>query len=312
MAEEQRSVAVAGAGAVGSYFGGMLARAGVPVTLIGRTAHMDAIARNGLRFEGLRVRERIPIASSTAIESVRSADLVLFCVKTADTETAAREIEPHLLPGATVLSFQNGVDNVERIHRATGLHAIPVAVYVAVAVSAPGEITHTGRGDLVMGYRAGWPRRPELAGIARLFESAGIPCRISENIEAELWTKMAMNCAYNAISALGRERYGRILEFAPARDLMRRAIIETTAVARAEGVDLPDDDLVEAAMKLGEAMRDATSSMAQDLARGRRTEIDSLNGYVARRGAELGVPAPVNEMLATLIGLLERSTIGRW
>ena len=116
---------------------------------------------------------------------------------------------------------------------------------------------------------------------------------------------MAMNCAYNAVSALGRAKYGRMARDPGAREVLRRAVEETAAVARAGGVRLPDTDLVGAAFRLGEAMSEATSSTAQDLARGRRTEIDSLNGYVARRGAELGVDAPVNQALHALVKLLE-------
>jgi 2-dehydropantoate 2-reductase len=306
--EDRPAVAVVGAGAVGCYFGGMLARSGLPVTLIGRAAHVQAIARDGLLIEGLRVHERIPVGASTSIaEGVRGARVVLFSVKTVDTETAAREMLPFLSPEAAVLSFQNGVDNVDRIYSAVGWRAIPAAVYVAAEMSAPGQVTHTGRGDLVIGHRAGWPRQPSLEKLAAMFERAEIPCRISPAIEIDLWSKMAMNCAYNAISALTRARYGPISQFQPVRHLMERAIAETVAVARAEGVSLSETAMVEAALRLGEAMQLATSSTAQDIARGRPTEIDSLNGYVSRRAAALGIAAPVSDTLYALVKLLEQS-----
>ncbi len=308
---DRPAVAVVGAGAVGCYFGGMLARAGVPVVLIGRARHMEAIARDGLLFQGLRIHERIPLAASTSLEPVRGAKVVLLCVKTVDTETAAREICPLLGPEAILLNLQNGVDNVDRVFATTGIRAIPVAVYVAAAMTEPGHVTHTGRGDLIVGYRAGWPREPDLRPVAALFEQAEVPCRISDHIEVELWSKMAMNCAYNAISALARARYGRILEFEPVRAVMRSAIAETVAVARAEGVALPEPALVEAAFQLGEAMRGARSSTAQDIERGRPTEIDSLNGFIARRGAALGIPTPVNETLSALVKLREQTGISQ-
>jgi len=310
-AKDWPAVAVVGAGAVGCYFGGMLARSGVPVTLIGRARHMEAIARDGLLLEGSRVHERIPVAASTSIESVRGAQVIVFCVKTVDTETAARELHPLLCPEAAVLSFQNGVDNVDRICSATQLRAIPVAVYVAAAMTAPGHVIHTGRGDLVMGHRAGWPPQPGLEPLAAMFEHAGIPCKISDTIETDLWTKMVMNCAYNAISALTRARYGRIIQFDPLRAVMQRAIAETVAVAHADGVSLSEPALVEATLQLGEAMSGALSSTAQDISRGKPTEIDSLNGYVVRRGSALGIPTPVNDTLSALIKLLEQSDIPR-
>jgi 2-dehydropantoate 2-reductase len=307
-ADHWPAVAVVGAGAVGCYFGGMLARSGVPVTLIGRQPHMQAIARDGLHLNGLRVQERISMAVSTSIpEGVRDARVVLFAVKTVDTETAAREMHPFLSPEAAVLSFQNGVDNVDRIYSATGLRAIPAAVYVAAEMTAPGEVTQTGRGDLVVGHRAGWPREPGLKPLAAMFEHAEIPCRIADTIETELWTKMVMNCAYNAISALTRTRYGRLARFEPVRGPIERAIAETVAVARAEGVSLDEPTVVEAAFRLGAAMTRALSSTAQDIARGRPTEIDSLNGYVARRAAALGIATPVSDTLYALVKLLEGS-----
>jgi len=288
----------------------MLARAGVPVTLIGRPSLVDAIAREGLLIDGLRIHERVPIRATTSIEEgLRNASTVLFCVKTVSTDSAAREMAPFLAPQTTILSLQNGVDNVDRIHAAIGRYAIPVAVYVAAAMSAPATVKHNGRGDLVIGHRAGWPAEPDLRPLAAMFEAAEVPCKISPSIGTELWTKMAMNCAYNAISALGRAQYGRIVRAAPARVLGERAIAETVAIAAAEGVSLSAAALVEAAVELGKNMSGATSSTAQDIARGRTTEIDSLNGYLSRRGAALGIPTPVNDALYALVKLLEESAI---
>jgi 2-dehydropantoate 2-reductase len=276
----------------------MLARAGAPVVLIGRAHHVEAMARDGLWLESLHFQERVRVGASTSVEAV------LLAVKTLDTDEAARSLAPYLAPGAVVVSMQNGVDNVERIRVTAGVEALPAVVYVAAAMTGPGRVRHSGRGDLVVGDPHGG-RRGEVERVAALFARAGVPCVVSDNIRAELWTKMAMNCAYNAVSALGRTKYGRIAGDAGAREVLRRAVEETAAVARACGVRFPDLDLVAAAFRLGEAMREATSSTAQDIARGKRTEIDSLNGYVARRGAELGVATPVNQALHALVKLLE-------
>ena len=289
-----------GAGAVGCYFGGMLSRGGVDVTLIGRAQHMDAIRRDGLWFEGMRFQERIAVRTSTELEAARTAGAVLFCVKTLDTETVARRLAPLLAQGATVVSMQNGVDNVERIRKASGIEAFPAVVYVAAAMAGPGHMKHTGRGDLVIGESA-----PEW--LAPMFAGAGVPCKVVADIDAELWKKMTMNCVYNAISALGRSRYGPAVRHPATREVMRGIVSEVVAVAGAIGVRLELGPLTEAALELGEAMAGATSSTAQDLARGKRTEIDSLNGYVTRRGAEVGVPTPVNATLHALVKLLEES-----
>jgi len=304
-------VAVVGAGAVGCYFGGMLARAGVPVTLIGRAFHVEAIQRDGLFLERSDFQGYVRSDADVHIEAVRKAAIVLLCVKTVDTESAAVALAPHVGDGAILVSLQNGVDNVERIRRATGIDAIPAVVYVAVEMTGPGRVTHSGRGDLIIGELLSSTRRPgRLEHVEALFTLAGIPCRVSDNIAAELWTKLVINCAYNAISALGRTRYGLIKDNPLTRDVMRQVIAEVVAVATAAGVFLPDaEHLTTTALKLGQAMAEATSSTAQDLARGKPTEIDSLNGYVARRGAELGVPAPVNSTLHALVKLLESTMI---
>jgi 2-dehydropantoate 2-reductase len=299
-------IAVVGAGAVGCYFGGMLARAGAPVTLIGRAPHVEAWQRDGLWLETMHFQERVAVAASVTLEAARDASLVLFCVKTLDTDETARCLAPHLAGGTVVLSFQNGVDNVERIRGAGKFPALPAVVYVAAAMTGVGRVKHTGRGDLIVGDPQG-SRRGELERLAALFASAGIPCAVSDSIEADLWTKMSMNCAYNAASALSQAKYGRITHHRHAREVLRLAVEETVAVARASGVLLPQEQLIEAAYRLGDAMAEATSSTSQDIQRGKRTEIDSLNGFVVRRGAELGVAAPVNQTLYALVKLLEKS-----
>jgi 2-dehydropantoate 2-reductase len=293
-------IAIVGAGAVGCYFGGMLARAGTAVTLVGRPYHVDAINRDGLFLERNDFQEYVRLQADTRIEAVRDAAIVLLCVKTIDTETAAASLAPHLPKDALLFSFQNGVDNVERIRRATGLKADAAVVYVAAAMSGPGRVKHNGRGDIVIG---------EPSRLEAVFREAGIPCRISDNIDGELWTKLVMNCAYNAISALTRARYHIIGNHASTVDVMKELIAEVVSVGTAAGVRLPKtEQLMEAALKLGAAMAGATSSTEQDIARGRPTEIDSLNGYVSRLGKELGVATPINTTLHALVKLLESQT----
>jgi 2-dehydropantoate 2-reductase len=306
-------VAVVGAGAVGCYFGGMLARAGAPVTLIGRPQHMDAIGRNGLFLDTVHFQEYVRVSASTQIDAAQGAQIVLFCVKSFDTEKAASLLAPHLAPEALVLSCQNGVDNVQRFAKSTGMSATPAVVYVAAAMSGPGKVKHSGRGNFVIGNLppgdgGNLHDRRELDDLAALLARGGIPCQVSDNIEGELWVKMITNCAYNAISALGRSKYGFMVEDVPVRQLMCTAAEEAIAVARAAGVRLPDTDLVESTINLAQTMKNATSSTAQDIARGKRTEIDSLNGYVVRRGNELGIPVPVNQTLYALVKLLEDNT----
>jgi len=303
--EKWPRVAVVGAGAVGGYFGGMLARAGAPVVMIGRPAFVEAARKNGLFLDTLEFKEAVGVEASTELEAVRGADVLLFCVKTTDTQSTARALAPLLSSSATLVSLQNGVDNAEKI-RAAGIDALSAVVYVAASVPEPARVKHVGRGDLVIG-----PRNTRTENFAVLFERAGVSCRISDNIDGELWTKLIWNCALNAISALGRARYGQIAASEDARKVVENAVNEVLTVAAAAGIRLPGVADLKAglagALKIATQMSGAFSSTAQDLVRGKRTEIDSLNGYIARRGAELGVATPVNHALYTLVKLAEES-----
>jgi len=297
-------VAVVGAGAVGGYFGGMLADAGAPVVLIGRQALVEAVCRDGLLLDTLQGKKKVRVEASTELSAVRGADLVLFCVKTTDNAATAQGLAPFLSADTIVLSLQNGVDNVEQIRAAAGIEALPVVVYVAASTPAAGVVKHVGRGDLVLG-----PQSEKTKRVADVFLRAMIPCRVTHNIEGELWVKLIWNCALNAVSALGQARYVRIAESEDARQVVQKAVNEVLAVARAAHIVLPgvpdSQAALDGAMKIATQMAEQLSSTGQDINRGKRTEVDSLNGYIARRGAELGVPTPVNHTLYTLVKLLE-------
>lgn len=298
--------AVVGAGAVGCYFGGMLARAGAPVTLIGRPAHVEAVRRDGLLLDTLQFREHVKADASTEAAAVAGAELVLVCVKSGDTEAAARSIAPHLALDATVVSLQNGVDNAARMRPLVPVEVLAAVVYVGTQMAGPGHVRHTGRGDLVIGGQAGSAEGAHRAAdVAAVFERAGVPCKVSPNVDGELWTKLIINSAYNAACALSRLQYGPMIASPHARELMARVVDEAVAVARADGVPLDTAGLLDRVMKVGEAMPTQISSTAQDIGLGKATEIDALNGHVARRGAELGVPTPVNRTLHQLVKLLE-------
>ena len=307
MASDRVRVAVFGAGAVGCFYGGMLARAGHEVTLIGRPAHVEAICQAGLHFEGLQFDEHIRVAASTAPEAVRGASLVLFCVKSTDTAQGAAQIAPFLEPGSVVLNLQNGVDNAERIQAAVRQPVIPAVVYVATEMAGPGHLKHHGRGELVIGApdgKASAALAGLLADVQRWFAAAGVQVTISDNVAGELWAKLVVNCAYNAISAISQLPYGEMIRGAGVKEVMRDVVAETLAVAKASGVRTAPE-LVDNVYRIAEWMPTQYSSTAQDLQRGRPTEIDHLNGYVVKRGDALGIPVPANRVLWALVRLIE-------
>ena len=294
-------IAVMGAGAVGCYYGGMLARAGHDVTLIGRPNHVDAIQRDGLLLDTQSFKEQVRLQASTEPSAVAGATLVLFCVKSTDTESAAAAIRPHLLPGALVLSLQNGVDNAVRLQAALPAQEVAASVvYVATEMPGPGHVKHNGRGELVIAAS------PSSAEAAALLAAAGVPTDISANVEGALWAKLILNCAYNALSALTGLPYGPIVHNAEldTAATMADVVRECQAVAQASGIVLPGT-LLQDVLGLADTMPAQHSSTAQDLARGKPTEIDHLNGYVVKRGAALGVPTPLNHALQVLVKLAE-------
>ena len=310
VAPATKRVAVMGAGAVGSYFGGMLARAGVPVMMIARGAYVEAVRRNKLFLDTVTFQERVALDVSRDASAVRDAHVVLFCVKSLDNEAAARAIAPHLSADAIVVSLQNGVDNVERIRAAAGIDALPAVVYVAAAMPEPGHVKHSGRGVLGVGEFAGrsasaGSQPPRTEQIAALFASANVPCRVSADILGDMWQKFITNCGANAVSAIAQMSYGDIARYDESRELMSRVVEECIAVARAAGVRTPGPGFTEKWLANLAKFGGAFASTAQDLARGKRTEIESLNGYIVRRGAELRVPTPNNFALYALVRLLE-------
>lgn len=293
-------IAVMGAGAVGCYFGGLLARAGHDVVLVARAAHAEAMQREGLLLDTQSFRERMRVQASTQPDAVQGAECVLFCVKSTDTESAGLAMAPHLAEGATVLSLQNGVDNAERLAAVLQRPVLPAVVYVATAMAGPGHVRHFGRGELVIAPS------PASERVAQVFAASGIPVEVSDNVAGALWAKLVLNCVYNPLSAITRLPYGEIVN-AQGLDVPRAMddiVRECLAVAHASGIALPEGT-AEAVLPLAASMPGQVSSTAQDLARGRHTEIDHLNGFIVRRGEALGIATPANRLLHTLVRLLE-------
>jgi 2-dehydropantoate 2-reductase len=299
-------VVVVGAGAVGCYYGGMLARQGVDVTLIARPQHVDAIRAHGLYMDCQSFQAHVPVQASTELSAVAQADLVLLCVKSPDTEATGQALRPLLPPHAIILSLQNGVDNVPTLQRLLPNPVFPAVVYVATAMEGPGHLKHNGRGELVLGEMGGPGRhQATVKAVAELLISAGVPCEISDSVQQALWYKFLLNCVVNAVSAVGQIEYGRMVQVPEVRVLLQRLTEEFLAVAKAEGVPFDPADVHEKLEGLYRTMAGQRSSTAQDLARGKRTEIDHLNGLLTRLGEQHGIPTPTHQSLLALVKLLE-------
>jgi 2-dehydropantoate 2-reductase len=306
MGNKISKVAVVGAGAVGSYFGGLLARAGHDVTLIARSEHVKAIKENGLYMECQSFQEHVSVKASTEYEVIAEADLILFCVKSPDTESVAKEIKPFLGDGAIILSLQNGVDNCERIKTVLLNPVYPAVVYVATGMAGPGHLKHFGRGELVIGdLDNGKDCVNQLNNIQDFLDKGNVPCSISKNIKQDMWLKFLVNCSYNAISGIGQIEYGQMVQSQHINDLIEQITKEFLTVAEKEGINISHEQAILANQQIAKTMTKQKSSTAQDLMKCKKTEIDYLNGYIVRRGFAHHAPTPANQSVYALVKMLE-------
>ncbi|MCC6847604.1 MAG: ketopantoate reductase family protein [Deltaproteobacteria bacterium] len=310
-------VLVAGAGAVGSVVGGLLARAGHLVALLGRRPHLDAIAARGLAIEGLwgEHRARNLVVAASVEELAGPYDAILLTVKSYDTADMLAAVAPFLAADGSAIALQNGLGNVERVAAAVGAErALGGRVIFGAVVPAPGVVRVTVFADpIALGSAVGGVAASEeraRAWTAR-FASAGIPTEHTDALQAHLWTKVFYNAALNPLGALLGRPYGALAADDDGRAIMDAVIDECFAVARARGVAplVPDADAYRAIFygRLVPATADHRSSMLQDLERGRRTEIEAINGCIWRYGCEAGIPTPVNATMTRLVRFRERS-----
>lgn len=309
-------ILIAGAGALGSVFGGFLRRAGEDVTLLGRPAHLDAIAAGGLHIDGLWGAHRVGgFAVAADPRALRGPyDLILLPVKSYDTVPMATAVAPLLAGDGVMISLQNGLGNVEQVEDAVGARrALGARVIFGATIPRPGAVLvtvfadPTAIGSLVPGLH------PERDAAARRWaariDAAGVPAVPSETLPALLWAKVFYNAALNPLGALLDVHYGALPEDPHSRELMDAVIDEAFAVAGADGVTLrwPDAAAYRAEFygRLVPATYDHRSSMLQDLERGRRTEVDAITGAVWRRGERHGIATPVNATLTRLLRAVE-------
>lgn len=315
-------IAVIGAGAVGAWHGALLARAGHAVQLVGRDpAAMAALAREGLRVDSTGAPEAGFVArpgAGVSVAAVAPAALVLVCVKSADTAGVAAALAAPPGFGGIVASLQNGMGNAEALAAALGRPVLAGLVYAALERPSATQVQHHGGGELVLGWvdadgraAADAPARALLERLAAALRAAGIGARASADIEADRWRKLITNGAWNAASALAQAPYGRMAQLPEVMQLLHTLVQEGLAVAAAAGVALDAGEVHATVRGIAARMPAQRSSTAQDLARGRRSEIDALNGWLVRRGASLGVPTPAHQAMHALVKLVEAGQMPR-
>lgn len=304
-------IAAMAAGAVGGYFGARLAAAGHDVFFIARGAHRDAIARNGLRIESVHGDLHLPKPNVTDDPAkVGAVDIVLFAVKLWDTETAAASARPLLGPDSRLITFQNGVDSVERLSAVLGAdRVVGGAAYIATTIASPGVIRHTSGFATIRFGRADKKPDARLNAFVDAGKAARIDIGLSDDIQRELWQKFIFLTAMAGSTASLRSPIGPIVADPELRGFFRALMEEAFAVGKAKGVALDpvylDDRMNFVTTKVEPGMR---ASMAHDLERGNRLELDWLAGKVRALGRELGIPTPASDTVYTVLKLHRMGT----
>ena len=312
--KKQTRIAVMGAGAIGSVIGGMLALNGHKVTLIGRRSHMDHIKNHGLHIKGIWGDHLVKDIDSTTFPPKEFQDIVFLTVKSFDTASAARESLPMVGPDTIVVSMQNGLGNIETLAGIVGKKkAVGAMAIFGAILSGPGCVEVTVIASEALVGEMDGTLTPRVEAIAHMLDCAGIPARTSNNIMRDIWHKALYNIALNPLSAIFQVPYGQIADNPHARWLVEQMISEAFQVARATGIDLgftsPGEYLNILWTRQLPPTREHRSSMLQDIMRGKRTEIDHINGAVVKLGAEQGIETPYNCAIVRIVkareGLVE-------
>ncbi len=300
-------IAVIGAGAMGSVFGGLLAEGGHEVWLVDVWAeHVRAIEERGLSIEGEGRTRTVRVRATTSARDVGTADLMLVFVKSYHTRAAVKSTLPIVGEDTLVLTLQNGLGNAETIAELVGPERVVAGVTAhGATMLGPGRVRHAGVGDTHVGELSG-EITPGLRELALTLSAAGIATEASADVLSLLWSKIIINVGINPLTAITGLRNGQLLDYPATEELMELAVQEAVAVAAAKGIRLMYDDPVKRVKEVARATGQNRSSMLQDLERGRPTEIDAINGAVVRAGEELGVSVPTNRVLTLLVKALEQ------
>ena len=296
-------MAVVGAGGVGGGFGAALATAGADVTFIARGAHLAAMKKDGLKIAGGRGETHlVPTKATDNPAEVGPVDIVLFCVKLWDVESAGERIKPLIGRGTAVIPLQNGIDAHERLLPIVGREALMCGVaQISASITAPGVITQVGTFMRMIFGELDGKRSKRGDDLLALCQKAGFDVTLSEAILTELWMKFILLATNASITAATRQPLGKLRDDPDIRPLMIAAFRETFEVGRAKGIALPDDAIDRILDFVGHAPPAMKASMALDLERGNRLELPWLGGKVVELGREFGVPTPTHSTLYALL-----------
>ena len=296
-------IAILGAGAMGCLYGTMLSEAGESVWLLDVwEEHVRVIQQWGLTISSPAGERAVPMKATTDPREIGKAELVIVFVKSYSTREAMSGALFLLGAETMVLTVQNGLGNIEQLAEVAGERRIIAGTSgFGATMLAPGHIRHAGTGATTIGELSG-VKTARIEKLYAVLNNAGLNPVLAENLQGIIWGKLLVNVGINPLTALARVKNGQILEIPELAGLMEKAVSEALAVARRKGIALvPAGDTLEHVREVIRNTKDNISSMRQDVEKGKRTEIDFINGAVVREGAACGVPTPVNFALTSLI-----------
>lgn len=302
-------IAIMGAGAVGGYFGALLAKSGNDVTLIARGEHLKALQKNGLNIKSYKGDFTLRIPTKFDPKNVGEVDLTILTVKSYDTLEAIDLISPLIGQKTLLLSLQNGIDNEEKIAKRYNINNLISGVaYIGVRILHPGTIYHSSRGDLIIGDLSGVVSN-RMIEIKNIFNDAGIPTKITKNITELKWKKLIWNATFNPISTVTGLTLKEIMEFNGTKLLAELTMQEIIKVAKGHGIKI-EESIINDSFKLTYSLGDIKTSMLQDFEAGKRLEIDAFNGIIIQRGNEIGCHTPINKALYCILSLMQEKIHG--
>ena len=299
-------IAVMGTGAVGGYFGAKLASAGHQLAFIARGRHLQTLRKNGLRVTSQNGNLRIDNAQFTDdTATIGKVDLILFCVKSYDTESAAEQVKQVVSDQTLILSLQNGVDNPDKLARVFDPDQIlPAVVYVGAQLTAPGLVVHANGGRIIFGQiDAGVSESSN--SLRQILSNAGIPCEISADIQKIQWTKLLWNAPFCAIGCLAHANVKQIVESESLTALALDCMAEVQGAARTRNIDLRREQFDEI-MTFSRTLGQFKPSMLQDLEAGKPLEYEAFNGIVVQTLRQAGSPAPINQVFYATLKFLDQ------
>ncbi|MDZ4733978.1 MAG: 2-dehydropantoate 2-reductase [Nitrospirota bacterium] len=305
-----KQILMVGAGSVGGFFGAHLAQANPNVSFLLRPKTLAAVKQNGLTIRSAQGSFTVHPPAASDPRDLPKPNLIILSVKAYDLDEVLTQIEPVLTDQTVILTLQNGVETEDRIVARFQRDCVVGGIaFIYSRIAAPGVIDHYKKGSVAIGEMMGH-QSPRLLAIADLFKQAGIPCQLTDDVRRSKWEKMCWNCVFNPLTVMIDDKVAKALDHPEMLRVIHQIVGEVVAVAATVKVPLAPD-MADKVVRWTSEIRDIHTSMYDDWKAGRPTEIDFLNGYVAKVGREFGIPTPLNDLLTAVIKTItERDRTG--